>query len=143
MKKISVIFLLLAIFSSCSTVKQEINLSSQKLNSPITSDKSRVIFFNTSNKILYSDGSWRIGIKLNGKGLANLDFDEYVLIDLTPGKYSLELSHIDIFTFRDLYYLDVIDQYMYIEVYNEITSTDFNILPNKPEDFENKYSPMN
>ena len=143
MKNLTIAVISLLILCSCATVNLENNLPLQQLDEPINENKTRVVFFNTSNKILYADGSWRIGIKIDGNGIANLHFDQYVQIDLAPGKHSLELSHVDVFTFRDKYDFMVKDKTMYVEVYNGIVSTKYKILPSKPDNFEMKFRPIN
>jgi hypothetical protein len=141
MNRLTVAIISLLILCSCATVKLETNLPSQQLNAPIPENKTRVVFFNESNKVLYADGSWRIGIKIDGEGVANLHFNQYVQIDLTPGKHSLELSHVDVFTFRDKYDFNVTDKTMYVKVYNGLVSTKFQILPSKPNNFEINFRP--
>jgi hypothetical protein len=123
-------------------VKQETLLPLQQLTAPVTPNTTRVIFFNTSNKVLYADTSWRIGIKLDGKGVANLHFNQYVQIDLEPGNHVLELSHVDVFTFRDKYDFVVGDETMYVAVYNSLVSTKYKVLPEKPVNFESNFRPI-
>lgn len=142
MKYIIIICVFSLMLCSCATVQQETLLPSQQLTDPVTPNTTRVVFFNTSNKALYADGSWRIGIKLDGKGVANLHFDQYVQIDLEPGNHVLELSHKDVFTFRDKYDFVVGDEIMYVAVYNTPVSTKYKVLPEKPKNFEITYKPI-
>ena len=142
MRYLSIIFVLSLLLCSCATVQQETLLPSQQLTAPITPNKTRVIFFNTSNKVLYSDTSWRIGIKIDGKGVANLHFNQYVQIELDPGNHVLELSHVDVFTFKDKYDFVVGAETMYVAVYNSPISTKYKVLPEKPENFESNFRPI-
>jgi hypothetical protein len=135
------VFLVFAL-CSCATVKNEYQLPPQDIESLLSTGKTRVIFFNSSNALLYFDGSWRIGIKVDGVGVENLHLSQYVQLELEPGIHKLELSHVDLFTFRDSYVLNVRDKTMYIEVYNSITSTEFKILDEEPKDFKTKYKPV-
>ncbi len=137
-------FALLSLFllCSCATVSYDTDLPPQQISSPAATGKTKVVFFNDSNKVLYADGSWRIGIKIDGKGVANIHFNQYVQLDLLPGLHSLELSHVDLFTFRDEYKLEVTDGPMYIKVYNGLISTKFQILQYKPSGFENIFRPV-
>jgi len=131
-----------ALFSGCATVTPETNLPSQKLSASIEKNKTRVIFHNTSNKLLYFDASALIGIKVDGKGIANIHFDQYVQIDLTPGQHSLDLSHFDAVTFRDSYEFTAENEIMYVEVFNGLISTKFKVLPSKPVNFETDFEPV-
>ena len=57
-------------------------------------------FINETNPALFADGSWRIGVELDGTGVANLDIKEFVRVNLSPKTYQLGLSHQDVFRCR-------------------------------------------
>jgi len=142
MKRLTIAIILSLILCSCATVKPETNLPSQNIYEPTVPGKTRVVFFNGSNKVLYADGSSLIGIKIDGKGVANINYNQYVQLDLTPGDYSLELSHFDAIIFRDKYNLPIKDEAMFIKVFNRPVSTQFKILPTKPSAFDTEFSPV-
>ena len=144
LKRFFALFMLgitLILVSGCATVLPETPLPSQYFSAPIEKNKTRVVFHNTSNKILYMDASSLIGVKVDGKGVANIGFDQYVQIDLIPGKHLLELSHFDAVTFRDSYDFIVKNQTMYVEVFNGIVSTKYKSLIEKPASFEKDFKP--
>jgi hypothetical protein len=119
-------------------------LPTQDLNAANEESKTRVVFYNGNGyNPLYLDGSWRVGIKLNGIGVENLHIDKYVQLFLMPGTYNLELSHIDLFTFRDEYIFQVGSETMYVRVYNTPISTKYEVNKTEPENFKEKYEPAN
>ena len=138
----SLIFLLITIFmTGCATVQNEIDLPNQMLDIKPDPGKTKVIFYNGLNP-LFLDGSWRIGIKIDGKGLENLHINQYVQVFLELGQYTLGLSHVDVFTFKDEYPFTVTQDPMFVKVYNGIVSTKFEIQATEPEDFSKKYRPV-
>lgn len=64
---------------------------------------------------------------------------KYVQVFLVPCTYKLELSHIDVFRFNDEYQLEVGTKPMFIEVFNGLISTNFEVHPDMPADFEITY----
>jgi hypothetical protein len=129
---------------ACASVRPEYPLPSQALDAPAADEKTKVIFYNGNGfNPLFLDGSWRIGIKLDGVGVENLHLHKYVQVFLKPGPYKLELSHIDLFTFRDEYDFDVTSKTMFVEVYNTLIGNDYETQKVKPDDFINDYEPAN
>ena len=126
----------------CASVVNEYPLPAQELSAHPHEDKTKVIFYNGNGfNPLYLDGSWRVGIKVDGVGVENLHIDKYVQIFLKPGSYRLELSHIDLFTFRDEYDFDVGSETMYVKVYNTPLSTKYQVQDKVPAGFASKYQP--
>ena len=141
MKNGVLIVLVMFLLCSCATVNYDYALPSQNLNAPEVEGKTRVIFYNTTNPVLFADGSWRIGIKIDGQGVENLHLHKYVQLYLTPGIHALELSHRDVITFRSKYDLDVGETAMFIKVFNGLVSTKYEVMNQEPESFSNKYKP--
>ena len=130
------------LLASCASVRNEYPLPTQDLSVHPDQDKTKVIFYNGNGfNPLYLDGSWRVGIKVDGVGIENLHIDKYVQIFLKPGSYSLELSHIDVFTFRDEYSFDVGSETMYVKVYNTPFSTKYQVQDKAPAEFATNYQP--
>jgi len=130
------------VLSGCASVVNEYPLPTQDLSAHPFEDRTKVIFYNGNGfNPLYLDGSWRVGIKVDGVGVENLHIDKYVQVFLRPGNYRLELSHIDVFTFRDEYSFDVGSEIMYVKVYNTPLSTKYKVQDEAPEGFANQYQP--
>lgn len=140
MKATKLLFFML-VFSlvGCATVSYEYDLPPQALNAPKVEGKTRVIFYNDTNLVLFPAGTWRIGIEIDGVGVENLHLHKYVQLNLESGPHVLELRHVDIFTFKDKYDFLVEGEVMYVKVFNGLVSTKYEVLKEKPKNFENKY----
>jgi hypothetical protein len=139
MKMISNVMLMgMTIFLfGCASVKNTYPLPDQALDASPTESKTKIVFYNGNGlNPLFLDGSWRVGIKLDGVGVENLHIGKYVQLFLDPGDYKLELSHIDLFTFRDNYDLKVGANPMYIKIYNTPVSTKYEIQNSEPSEFK-------
>lgn len=142
--KLLSIVVTLVFLQACASVRPEYPLPSQALDAQATDERTKVIFYNGNGfNPLFLDGSWRIGIKLDGIGVENLHLQEYVQVFLKPGPYKLELSHIDLFTFRGVYDFEVTSKTMFVEVYNTLIGNDYEIKKAEPEDFSDDYDPAN
>lgn len=136
------VFAVALLLVGCASVVNEYPLPTQQLSAQSDDDKTKVIFFNGNGfNPLYLDGSWRVGIKIDGVGVENLHIDKYVQIFLKPGSYRLELSHIDLFTFRDEYDFDVGSETMYVKVYNTPLATKYQVQNRAPAGFASRYQP--
>lgn len=129
------------LLASCATVKNEYDLPNQSIDALPGEGETRVIFYNGLNP-LFIDGSWRIGIKIDGAGVENLHINKYVQVFLKPGAYTLGLSHVDVFTFKDEYPFNVSGETMFVKVYNGVVSTKFEVQSSEPKNFRSKYSPV-
>jgi hypothetical protein len=138
------IFVLLSLCScGIHTIKPEFNLPDQNLHSNIDKNKTRVIFFNDSNMVIYGlDGSGKINVKLNGKALGSLKIHNYVQIYLDGGSYDLILAHWDMVTFESKYQINIGGDNVYIQVYSQPTSTAYQLVSELPEKFAQKYTPI-
>lgn len=141
MKLFTFLAILALLTAGCATVHPTAKLPTQNLEAQPADGKTQVVFFNNTNPILFGDGSWRIGIRINGEGIENLHLWKYVQLFLAPGKYKLGLSHIDVFRFNDEYDFEVGDKPMYVEVFNGIISTKFEVHQSLPVEFNKTYAP--
>jgi len=76
-------------------------------------------------------------------GVQNLHINKYIQLFLKHGKYSLTLSHDDVFTFSDTYTytLKVTDKAMFFNIYNGLMSKNFGVKYKEPKNFKNKFMP--
>jgi len=142
--KLMSILAVVVFLAACATVSPEFPLPSQALDAQVNDNETKVIFYNGNGyNPLFLDGSWRIGIKVDGVGVENLHLQKYVQVFLKPGPYRLEVSHIDLFTFRDEYDFNVTSETMFVEVYNTLIGNDFEIQKVEPAGFRSDYAPAN
>ena len=140
-----ILFLVSIFLCSCGihTIKPEYNMPDQNIQANLDKGKTRVIFFNDSNSILYGlDGSDKINIKLNDKAVGSLKIGDYVQIFLEQGAYDLYLAHWDLVTLESTYKINIGKDDVYIQVYSQTTSTAYQIVDELPENFSQKYEPI-
>jgi hypothetical protein len=107
-------------------VTTEYQLPPQSLDAPAAVGTSRVYFYNQQGDRA-ALGSKRIGIKVDGRGVAALSAGQFVRIDLEPGRHHLELSESDTLEFRDEYALLVGGRDLYVRVYSTSLTANFDV----------------
>lgn len=128
--------------ASHSVVRNEFNLKSPTRSIITDSSYSKMIIFNSSNSFLYGpDGSGVIGIKIDGKAFTRLTIDEYLKFYIPKGKYTLELEHIDVLSFKSSHIIDAFEDSTIVEINATTTSNDAQIVRSLPIDFYKDYSP--
>jgi hypothetical protein len=130
------------LFTGCPlpTVVTEYNLPIQNLSMKPDKGLSRVVFFNTSNALMYGvDQTGRITIKINDKGLATLDIDSYVQIFLEKGEYDIYLAHRDFILFENKYKLIIDKDELFVEVFAEPVSNNYKLVEQLPADFSRRF----
>lgn len=132
------------LMSACSTVTSEYPLPVQDCDpkAALPTGTTAVFFYNDTNPALFADGSWRIGVELDGVGVTNLDLKEYVRVNLVPKTYRLGLSHRDVFLFQNTYDLRVGGRPLHVRVYNCITSTKYEVMTSEPVNFRHTHRPV-
>lgn len=96
-------------------------------------EETKVMFFNNSNKLLFGiDNTGKLGVWINGKGLAVLQIGDYVQVSLPRGRQAIELAHVDIGTFRSTHDLMVGEAPLYVEVYATAMSNEMKVFPSLP-----------
>lgn len=143
LKSIGFLYIVM-LLSACGATPpvREVMLPPQKLG--VTSDDSsygKLVLFNDSNRLMYGmDGSGKINIHLNGKGVGQLRIGEYVILDVAKGAHKLDLLHVDLMTFKSSHDLEIAKDEEYVKIYAKMTSNGVEIVE-KPVDFEAKFKP--
>src|SRR4051794_38784837 len=78
----AIVFVPAVLLTGCVTMSTEHALPSQSLDTPSRPGTTRVIFYNEATGGMGS-GAGRIGIRIDGKGVAALPSGQYVQMDLT------------------------------------------------------------
>lgn len=141
------VFLLVSMlpFTGCFTpVKNEIPLVKGDLQMvPANTNDTKLVIYNDSNPVLYgADGSSRINVKLNGKGLGRLNFGQYAQVIVPKGKCRVDMQHLDLVRFSSQRWLDLNEAESFVEIYATPTSNEAKLVPALPADFEKKYEPI-
>jgi hypothetical protein len=98
----------------------------------------RVVFFNTSNHALYFE-SGHIRIQLDGNQIPTIWLDRYVQVYAEPGEHQLLLEHFDVFMFTNQYTVSFEGPEVFLEVFNNITSTKYKQVDELPSDFHSRF----
>jgi hypothetical protein len=140
------VLLLLATAAGCSlfpdipVVHPEEPLPSQELSEQPPANHARVIFFNTSNRLLYGpDGTDRINVFVDGAPIGSIRIDNYLQVFLPLGRRRLTLEHRDIHDFRDDYRLLIDGRLLLVEVYCRPFSTRYKVVHTLPSDFQERF----
>jgi hypothetical protein len=137
---LAIVFLVLPL-AACTTVKTEQQLPDQALDAPHATDRHRVVFYNDTIVVLFPTSN-RIGIKLDGKGVAAPYSGRYVQIDVPSGEHTLELSHFDVLYFHDKYPLKIEDRDVYLRVYCTPVATKFEQSREMPSVLPKNFKPI-
>ncbi len=121
---------------------QEVGLPSQTLDSSVSdSELQRLIIFNDSNFLLYGiDGSGKINVYVNGKGVGQLPIGTYVIVELEIGTHEIELEHRDIKMFKSTHKVAIRNDQQFLKIYSTMTSNGADLV-DRPEDFAATYDP--
>ncbi len=131
------------LFTGCGVtpIQRQIDLPPQDLSQPLTDNtKVKMIFYNNSNKFWSGmDGSGKINLFIDGKGVCRLSIGEYIIVETTPGTHTIDLEHRDIGLFKSSHRLSVDEKDNYIQIYSAWGSSYADVTI-KPESFENSYT---
>ncbi len=100
-----------------------------------TTGYSKMIFYNTSNPLLFPFNDGNINIKIDGEHLAKIAKKDFLEIYVKKGTHKLYLDHWDVFTFKNEYELNFMNDSSYIEVFAQPISTQFQVNKKLPEKF--------
>lgn len=128
--------------ASHSVVRNEFNLKSPPKSIITDSSYSKMIIFNSSSSFLYGpDGSGVIGIKIDGKSFTRLTIDEYLQFYIPKGRYTFELEHIDVLSFKSSHVIEALEDSTLVEINATTTSNDAQIVKSLPLEFLNDFTP--
>jgi hypothetical protein len=147
-KRILQLVILLVIpllFTGCLTpVKNEVPLAGGDLSVKATStNDTRLVIFNNSNFLLYGlDGSGRINVKLNGKGLVQLKVGYYAQAIVPKGSYQVELLHVDRDYYSSQHQIELSEPESFLEIRAVSFSNEAGLVSTLPPNFEKKFKPV-
>ena len=135
------VFFVLLAGCAVAPIQREIDLPDQNLaQSPADDSKARLIMFNNSNKFWFGmDGSGKINVSLDGKGVCRLGIGEFVIVETNPGEHRIDLEHRDMALFKSSHTINAAEGNNFIQVFATPASNVAEITP-KPDSFENAYS---
>ena len=140
-KRVALVLFAAALVLACKTPDgPRFPLPAQDISAPIPDDLVRVVFFNTSNHALYFE-SGHIRIQLDGQQISTVWLDRYVQVYAEPGEHELLLEHLDLFMWKNCYTIEFEGPEVFLEVYNNPTSTKYKQVDELPADFHSRFKP--
>jgi hypothetical protein len=143
--QLAALIIALQTLSGClSPVKNEIPLLSGDLSLKATNAlDTKLVIFNDSNYLMFGlDGSGRINIKLNGKGVTQLNLGCYTQMIVPKGGYQLDLTHLDMGTFSSRHQIELTQPESFLEIRATPASNAAQLVPALPADFAAKFTPV-
>jgi hypothetical protein len=133
------------LLAGCLTpVKNEIPLAGGDLSIQATNmNDTKLVIFNDSNFLLYGmDGSGRINVRLNGKGVAQLHIGQYVQVMVPKGTCQVDLLHRDMADLSSQHQIELRDPESFLEIYSTPFANSARLVPSLPPDFEKNFKPV-
>ena len=131
--------------TGCLTpVKNEIPLASGSvLEKAANTNDTKLVIFNDSDFLAFGlDGSGRINVKLNGKGVAQIDIGRYAQVIVPKGKYQVDLVHLDMAHFSSRHQIELTDPESFLEIFATPTSNKAFLISKLPPNFDEKFKPV-
>jgi hypothetical protein len=139
MRSFGSIFMILGlslIFSGCALTPvnpEFVSLGGSLSAKAANPSESKVLIFNNSSKLMFGfDGTGKMNVSMNGKGVASLNIGEYVQIGLPKGKHTMSLVHRDVVEFSSTHEISVENESTYIEIAASVVSNSFKVHPELP-----------
>jgi len=134
----------LACLAGCSLppVKNEMPLARSFTARAANSNETKVVIFNQSSMVLHGiDNTGRLNVKLDGKGVAQLNIGEFVQVIVPRGKHQVNLEHRDVFMFRSDHELEFTNAETFLKVRATPVSNEAQVVPELAPQFDVKFRP--
>jgi hypothetical protein len=106
-------------------------------------NETRLVIFNNSNYLLYGlDGSGRINVRLNGRGVAQIKVGYYAQVMMPKGACRVNLVHRDREDYATEHEVELTGPETFLEIGAISFSNRAKIVSTLPDDFENKFKPV-
>ena len=127
--------------SNLTSIKNEIPLASSELTlTTSTPSETKVLLFNSSDVRTFKiDGSGRMNISANGKGIGQLDIGQYLQVILPKGRHRFRLSHRDLQEFESFHELQLQDAESIIEICATATGNRARLRADLPDQFPSSF----
>jgi hypothetical protein len=143
--RLSAVLILSLFLTGClSPVRNEIPLAKGGLNiKPSNTNEAKLVIFNDSSVVGFGiDGTGRINVRLNGKGVTQLNIGRYTQVIVPKGKYQLDLDHLDMVHFTSKHQIELVQPESFLLISATPVSNKAEMLSVPPPDFEAKYRPV-
>jgi len=134
----------LSILSACATSrsgKQPPQIDPQ-LTAPVPAGLSRVIVYNSSNKMLSMDHSDRIHVVVDGREFGSLNQGEYATILLPLGRHDFALSRRAMISYETEHPMLIDRPVRWVNIRSESAGNLLDARDEPPADFAKRYHPI-
>ena len=100
-----------------------------------------ILIYNDANILHTGDNTSQLNIKMDGKNLGQLRAKNYVIVNLSNGKHTFDLHHLDLVNMRSEHEVMVTDTVKVIRVKPTVTSNKLEVTNRLPENWK-KYEYM-
>jgi hypothetical protein len=140
----SLIVALLFLAGCLTPVKNEMPLAKDDLSTmPADTNHTKLVIFNDSAFMSYGlDGSGRINVTINGKGLGQIKVGRYAQVIVPKGKCQVDLMHRGMSDCFSQYDFEFSGSESFLEIAATPFSNEANCVSALPKDFEKKYMPI-
>ena len=131
----------LAILSACATPRSATQLPQidPQLTAPVPAGLSRIIVYNSSNKMLSMDHSDRIHVVIDGREFGSLSQGEYATILLPLGRHDFALSRRAMITYETEHPMLIDRPTRWINIRSESAGNLLDARDGPPADFAKRY----
>ncbi|TLU64665.1 hypothetical protein FE810_11310 [Thalassotalea litorea] len=137
----SLVFILA--LSACSTTPSKPLIGLRNYHYQPDNDshnKSQVVFFNSSNKILSGPNSSGVmTIHIDGASVGELKIGEYLVVEVKKGEHEIKLIQQGALVKESIHKFKARYDSYYIDVYAQLFSTGFEAVPDLPGGYESAY----
>lgn len=116
--------------------------SQEILTKDVADGKTRLIIYNLASSMLGFDNSFPFKISINGTFYDNVDPRKYLVVELENGTVDIEVSFVDVFTFKKKLTVQLDGGKKYVECSNSATSALIGLKADIPNNFQNIYKPQ-
>ncbi|MGA3265191.1 MAG: hypothetical protein ABSE16_00020 [Verrucomicrobiota bacterium] len=110
---------------------------------PAGTNDTKLVIFNTSDYLAYGlDGSGRINVRLDGRGVGQINLRRYAQLIIPKGAYDVELVHLDMGTFTSHHQIELTEPESYLQIFATPTSNRAFLVSHLPPDFAGKFRPI-
>jgi len=130
-QRITILILMLLIFSACSSLKpinSEYNLIRTSTSPEVYKyGNGKILIYNGAGALNKIDDSASLNIWINVKALGQLRSNEYVVLYLMPDTYQFKIQHKDVVNFESIHTIKIDNETSVINVNPTITSNKIDI----------------
>lgn len=100
-----------------------------------------ILIYNDANILHTGDNTSRLNIIMDGKNLGQLRAKDYVIVNLTNGKHTFNINHLDLVNMRSEHEVNVTEEVKVIMVKPTVTSNKLEVTNQLPGNWD-KYGYM-